>query len=448
MDTQGTTVVATRAVSMLKTPDFIQPKSFDDVKHMANLIVRARWAPKSYNDRNGAPSVEAVEIGIITGLSLGIMNPIAAINAIAVINGRPTIWGDGMMGVIQASGVMEKIEVDRKGSGDTFEVTVKVWRKDYETPFEGFFSHAMAKTAGLSGKEGPWRAYPQRMCEMRARSWALRAGFSDVLLGLPVAEEMIDGGDLVEVNGVYIPKGDGKPEPQLSDYRPDAPAAEAATGQAPAPVPTPTPTPSPTPAPAPAKVADAPRNPVEDEKATRQEQVAAAGQTTEDEPEDLGLDVADCQGEIIGSHPTLTAWQEAFEAELAKVPVTLDTLKAFGTANGDTIKFIESDIEGGKEAVQAVRLILNEKIKAAKAVAKADTSGSACRVPIVMKEGGEANWTATYKAVQDVVKEITSKGMAETFEAANADTLKGLKENARSWYNAVEKALNKAKASK
>jgi hypothetical protein len=50
-----------------------------------------------------------------------------------------------------------------------------------------------AKRAGLLGKDN-WKNYPRRMLQMRARSWALRDCFSDVLLGMRLAEELQDCG--------------------------------------------------------------------------------------------------------------------------------------------------------------------------------------------------------------------------------------------------------------
>src|SRR3546814_15381125 len=49
-----------------------------------------------------------------------------------------------------------------------------------------------AKKAGLAGKQGPGSQYPQRMRQMRARAWAMRDGFADVLKGIGIAEEVRD----------------------------------------------------------------------------------------------------------------------------------------------------------------------------------------------------------------------------------------------------------------
>mgnify|MGYP003334515089 FL=1 len=54
------------------------------------------------------------------------------------------------------------------------------------------FSVADAKRAQLWGKQGPWTQYPQRMLAMRARSFALRNLYADILRGMRSAEELAD----------------------------------------------------------------------------------------------------------------------------------------------------------------------------------------------------------------------------------------------------------------
>jgi hypothetical protein len=49
-----------------------------------------------------------------------------------------------------------------------------------------------AKRAGLWTKAGPWQTYPRRMLQMRARSFALRDAFPDVLKGLISVKEALD----------------------------------------------------------------------------------------------------------------------------------------------------------------------------------------------------------------------------------------------------------------
>jgi hypothetical protein len=65
-------------------------------------------------------------------------------------------------------------------------------RRGDAQPVESRFGVAEAKKAGLWGKQGPWTQYPRRMLQMRARGFALRDAFPDVLRGLVTAEEAAD----------------------------------------------------------------------------------------------------------------------------------------------------------------------------------------------------------------------------------------------------------------
>ena len=55
----------------------------------------------------------------------------------------------------------------------------------------GTFSKQDAMAAGLWGRNA-WKTYPNRMLQVRARSFAIRDAFPDALMGLAVAEEMED----------------------------------------------------------------------------------------------------------------------------------------------------------------------------------------------------------------------------------------------------------------
>jgi hypothetical protein len=61
-------------------------------------------------------------------------------------------------------------------------------------PVRHTFGMEDAKTAGLLGKSGPWTNYPRRMRQMRARGYALRDAFPDILMGLSIVEEVQDIG--------------------------------------------------------------------------------------------------------------------------------------------------------------------------------------------------------------------------------------------------------------
>ena len=61
-----------------------------------------------------------------------------------------------------------------------------------EQPYTSTFTLEDAKRAGLLGKQGPWTQYTKRMLQLRARGFALRDKFADVLKGMIAAEEALD----------------------------------------------------------------------------------------------------------------------------------------------------------------------------------------------------------------------------------------------------------------
>lgn len=166
---------------------------------MANAMARSQLVPPAFK---GKPDdcIIAIQMGLEVGLA-----PLAAIQNIAVINGRPSIWGDAALAVARASGVFDERRwseelIGQEGS-DGWTAVCRCARINGAT-VERRFSVADAKRAGLWSKQGPWGQYPQRMLQMRARSWALRDCFTDALRGLQVAEEAADMIPYVETQEV------------------------------------------------------------------------------------------------------------------------------------------------------------------------------------------------------------------------------------------------------
>ena len=171
-------------------------QTFSDAARFAEMIWRSRMAPKDID------TPEKVLVVMQMGMEVG-LPPMAALNGIAVINGRPSIWGDNLPGLVTGKGVMEDMEewyelngvrLDRAPSKPTsgLSAVCMVKRRGRERPLIREFSWDMAIQAKLSQKSGPWTDYPLRMLQMRARAWAIRDQFPDVLRGCAVAEELQD----------------------------------------------------------------------------------------------------------------------------------------------------------------------------------------------------------------------------------------------------------------
>jgi hypothetical protein len=115
-----------------------------------------------------------------------------ALQNIAVINGKPSVYGDAAMALVQASPVCEDVEEFFENEGSPNPIAVCIAKRKGRKPVTVKFSVEDAKRAGLWGKQGPWSAYPKRMMQMRARGFALRDAFPDVLKGMITAEEAQD----------------------------------------------------------------------------------------------------------------------------------------------------------------------------------------------------------------------------------------------------------------
>lgn len=160
----------------------LSPQTFEQALTFSKYLAESDMVPKDFKGRPGNCLI-AMQWGAELGLK-----PMQAMQNLAVINGRPSLWGDAVIALVRSSPLCEYvIETD---DGNT--ATCKVKRRGDPGEQVRTFSMEDAKTAGLLGKQGPWSQYPKRMRQMRARAFALRDVFPDVLRGLPIAEELQD----------------------------------------------------------------------------------------------------------------------------------------------------------------------------------------------------------------------------------------------------------------
>jgi hypothetical protein len=157
-----------------------------EAMQFSEMLASSSMVPKAYQ---GKPN--DVLVCVQWGYEMGLA-PMQALQNIAVINGKPSVYGDAMMALVQSSPVCEDIEEYFEGEGTTNPVAVCVAKRKGRKPVITKFSVEDAKRAGLWGKGGPWTAYPKRMLQMRARGFALRDAFPDVLKGMITAEEAQD----------------------------------------------------------------------------------------------------------------------------------------------------------------------------------------------------------------------------------------------------------------
>ncbi|TCZ61156.1 recombinase family protein [Roseicella aquatilis] len=166
------------------------PSTLTEMMHLAEVLAQSAMVPKDYRGR-------AADIlgALLWGQEVG-LGPLQALQGIAVVNGRPAIWGDAALALVRAHPACVSIREGVEGEGDDQHGWCEVERRG-QPPVRRTFSVADAKRARLWGKTGPngptpWVTYPARMLMLRARGFAIRDAFPDALRGVITAEEAAD----------------------------------------------------------------------------------------------------------------------------------------------------------------------------------------------------------------------------------------------------------------
>lgn len=162
-------------------PGDFSPRTLDEAMQLCDMLARSDLVPKDYQGKPGNCFV-AVQWGAEIGLK-----PMQAMQNIAVINGRPSLWGDAQLALVRNSPHCEYVLEDWDENG----TAVCRAKRRNEPEQVRTFSVEDQKTAGLIGKAGPHTQYPKRMRQLRARAFALRDVFTDVLKGIPQTEELL-----------------------------------------------------------------------------------------------------------------------------------------------------------------------------------------------------------------------------------------------------------------
>lgn len=169
-----------------------EPETFEAVQRLARFYLAGDALPKATmaGARDAASMLARIGIILERGRALGLPAG-AALEGITMINGRVCLWGDAMLGLVLAHPDCEGVECYIEGTGDE-RVAISIAHRRGRKVSPSTFGVADAKRAGLWGRSGPWSQYPERMLKARARGFALRDTWADVLTGIKPAEEILD----------------------------------------------------------------------------------------------------------------------------------------------------------------------------------------------------------------------------------------------------------------
>lgn len=204
----------------------LAPTTFEEAKAFAEYLSKSDLVPKQYIGKP-ANIVVAMQHGMEIGLPV-----LQSLQAIAVINGVPSLWGDSMLALVMSHSEYVSHEEYIEGEGDSRVAVFSIQRKGHKL-HTSKFSVADAKKADLwdtrprltrknreSGKEyevandSPWYCYTERMMKLRARGFGLRDKFPDALKGMVSREEAMDYPGIT-IEGVIDQPAGGKSDPPV-----------------------------------------------------------------------------------------------------------------------------------------------------------------------------------------------------------------------------------------
>ena len=166
---------------LIKAGNWLTATNMEQAVKVAEMLAKSTLVPKAYQ---GQPA--NVLVAMAYGESFG-MQPLQAMQSVAVVNGMPGLYGDGLLAVCRSCSDWEWMQEAIDG-----ETAICTAKRRNEPEVTATFSVQDAKRAQLWGKAGPWTQYPTRMLAMRARAFALRNLYADVLRGMGSAEELQD----------------------------------------------------------------------------------------------------------------------------------------------------------------------------------------------------------------------------------------------------------------
>jgi hypothetical protein len=164
------------------------PTDVDQALKISEMFAKSDLVPDNYRNKPAN-----IFLAVSAGASLGLA-PFQAMQNIAVINGKPSIWGDALLAMVRNDKRCLSVKETIEGEGNARTATCSVSRlaPNGETEvITASFSMNNAQKAGLLNRK-PWQSYPDRMLQMRARGFALRDAFADVIGGLISGEEAED----------------------------------------------------------------------------------------------------------------------------------------------------------------------------------------------------------------------------------------------------------------
>lgn len=236
MSTEITTTTNTQQTERFSA--FSSPSAFEQAQRMAKLLTSSSIVPQTYRD-NIADSVIALEMANRIGA-----NPLAVMQNLYIVHGRPAWSSQFLISCINASGKFSPLRYKMEGDKGTDTWGCVAWAVDKSGErLEGpEVTIATAKAEGWFQKNGSkWKTMPELMLRYRAATLFARLYAPELTMGIQTDDEVIDISPVVTdpVLRAKPVKSDSAPQftplpartPDPTDAPPGAEMPPAATTQ-------------------------------------------------------------------------------------------------------------------------------------------------------------------------------------------------------------------------
>lgn len=183
----------------------LQVRSVDDLQRLARLFAASGLFGRSANPD---ATLAQCAVQLLAGMEAG-FTPFASITGIYVVQGRP-----GFSAQLLAQAIKRHPDYDYRVLEKTDQVCrIKFLSRGEELGIETF-TLQMAERAGLIGKGGPWKQYPEAMLFARALTAGMRTHCPDALGGhTPYTPEELGAQGTIDEQGMVTVEA--KPAPKM-----------------------------------------------------------------------------------------------------------------------------------------------------------------------------------------------------------------------------------------
>ncbi|MEH7877009.1 hypothetical protein V7799_04775 [Rhizobium laguerreae] len=227
----------------------IVPQTFEETFRMARTVVASGLAPAALIGKlTGDDAASAVAVAIMSGAELG-LKPMVSLRSFTVINGKPALYGDGLINVVRMSGKVAYLrtgceerngkligfcEAKRLDTGEEKRVEftqddairARLWDERPTVRKQVWENKEKVWKDGVPN-DAPWYRFPQRMLAWRAAGYCLRELFGDVLGGIRDEFEVREIAEAEEMRDITPPAAaENKPTPPKPPKPPAPPSAK------------------------------------------------------------------------------------------------------------------------------------------------------------------------------------------------------------------------------